>query len=137
MNPLLRIKSLMDSTIDYTGAIIGATLLGSIVFWINHDHGNGLALSAALKQATYTFFVAGFIVKNNERLALKWQTPLWGLLAAATLSSCIAITLTFLVHSLKGTPEPFHSTLPTMLLAPPGFIALAWRARHNASLAAA
>ncbi len=128
---LKRIKSLMDANIDYGSAIVAAALLGGIVFWINHDHGNALATTAALKQGTYTFFVAGFIAKNNERLVLRWGEP-WGLPAAVLVSSCIAVSLTFLVHSLKGTPEPLHSTLPTILMAPPGFAALGWRARKAA-----
>jgi hypothetical protein len=129
---LRRIKSAMDTNIDYRGAIVGATLLGSIVFWINHHHGAALALSAAMKQATYTFFVAGFIVKNNEKLALKLRQPALSLLLATMVSSCLAVGLTFLVHSLKGTPEPALSTLPTALMGPPGFLALAWRARQQA-----
>lgn len=124
----------MDANIDYRGAIVGASLLGGIVFWINHTHGTTMALSAAMKQATYTFFVAGFIVKNNEKLALKLQQPALSLLLATSVSSCLAIGLTFLVHSMKGTPEPVLSTLPTALMGPPGFLALAWRARHQAAI---
>lgn len=129
---LKKIKAVMDANIDYGGAIIGASLLGAIVFWINHNHGTAMATTAALKQATYTFFVAGFIVRNNERLSLKWRAHSWGFPAAVLVSSCTAVGLTFLVHSLKGTPEPLHSTLPTLLMAPPGFAVLAWRARRNA-----
>jgi len=131
--PMLKcIKSVMDANIDYRGAIVGASLLGGIVFWINHHHGTTLAVSAAMKQATYTFFVAGFIVKNNEKLAQKLPQPARSLLLATTVSSCLAVGLTFLVHSLKGTPEPVLSTLPTALMGPPGFLVLAWRARQQA-----
>lgn len=130
---LKRIKRALDANIDYGGAIMGATLLGAIVFWLNYAHGAARAVPAALKQATYTFFVAGFIVKNNERLAVRLAKPAPSLLLATTVSSCLAIGLTFLVHSLKGTPEPVLSTLPTALMGPPGFLLLAWRARRNRS----
>jgi len=129
---LKRVRAALDARIDYGGAIAGATLLGAIVFWLNYSHGTPLAATAALKQATYTFFVAGFIVKNNERLALKRAEPAVSLLLATTVSSCLAVGLTFLVHSLKGTPEPLLSTLPTALIGPPGFWVLAWRARRKA-----
>ncbi len=33
---------------------------------------------------------------------------------AILLPSAVAVGLTFLMHSLKGTPEPFYSTLPTI-----------------------
>jgi hypothetical protein len=128
---LKRIRAALDAHIDYRGAIVGATLLGGIVFRLNYAHGASLATTAALKQATYTFFVAGFIVKNNERLARKGPNPAVSLLLAAAVSSCIAVTLTFLVHSLKGTPEPLLSTMPTAVIGPPGFLILAWRARRN------
>lgn len=128
---LKRIRETLDANIDYGGAIVGATLLGAIVFRLNYSHGTSLAATAALKQATYTFFVAGFIVKNNERLARKWAEPAVSVLLAATVSSCLAVVLTFLVHSLKGTPEPLLSTLPTALMGPPGFLLLAWRARRE------
>lgn len=129
---LRRVKAALDAHIDYRGAVIGATLLGAIVFWLNRSHGAPLAATAALKQATYTFFVAGFIVRNNERLALRRAAPAVSLLLATAVSSCLAVGLTFLVHSLKGTPEPLLSTLPTALLGPPGFLVLGWRARREA-----
>ncbi len=128
---LKRIREALDANIDYRGAIIGATLLGAIVFRLNYAHGAPLATVAGLKQATYTFFVAGFIVKNNERLARRGAKPAVALLLAAFVSTSIAVSLTFLVHSLKGTPEPALSTLPTALIGPPGFLILAWRARRN------
>ena len=128
------LRSTLGAHIDYRGAIVGATLLGAIVFWLNRSHGASPAATAALKQATYTFFVAGFIVKNNERLALKRPEPVVSLVVAVTVSSCLAVGLTFFVHSLKGTPEPLLSTLPTALIGPPGFLVLAWRARRQARL---
>lgn len=128
---LRRSKALLDAHIDYTSAAAGALVLGSVVFWINHGHGLAGASTAALKQATYTFFAAGFIAKNNERLACRWPSVPRSLLLAVTVSSSIAIGLTYLVHSLKGTPEPLLSTVPTMLFAPPGFLALGWRARRQ------
>jgi len=128
---LKRIRATLDANIDYRGAIVGATLLGGIVFRLNYAHGVSLATTAALKQATYTFFVAGFIVKNNEKLARKGANAAVSLLLAAAVSSCIAVTLTFLVHSLKGTPEPLLSTMPTALIGPPGFLILGWRARRR------
>lgn len=127
-----RIKSTLDANIDYGGAIMGATLLGAIVFRINSAHGASLAATAAAKQATYTFFVAGFIVKNNERLARRLANPAASVALAVAVSCCLAVGLTFLVHSLKGTPEPLLSTVPTAVMGPPGFLVLAWRARRRA-----
>ena len=46
------------------------------------------------------------------------------LLSVALISSLTSV-LIYAVHSLKGTPEPFLSTVPTLLMAPPGFFVLA------------
>jgi hypothetical protein len=128
---LRRIKATLDANVDYGAAAAGATLLGAIVFALNRSHGAASAATAALKQATYTFFVAGLIVKNNERLARKLAAPLPSIALAVAVSSGLAIGLTFLVHSLKGTPEPALSTLPTALIGPPSFLVLARRARRS------
>ncbi len=137
---LTRIRRTLDANIDYGSAIMAALFLGTVVFCLNYAHGAARAVPAALKQATYTFFVAGFIVKNNERLARRLArrlaSPAASLLLAATVSSCLAVGLTFLVHSARGTPEPVLSTLPTALIGPPAFLLLGWRARRATSGAA-
>ncbi len=54
------------------------------------------------------------------------------MVSVATVST-LTIILVYAVHSLKGTPRPFESTLPTIILAPPGFFFLAWKKRKQAS----
>jgi hypothetical protein len=104
-----------------------ALFLGLVVYAINFSHGALAALPAALKQAIYTFLASGFIVRLCENL-IKQVRPMvvaWPL--AILLPSAVAVGLTFLMHSLKGTPEPFYSTLPTILITPPAFAVWAWR----------
>lgn len=125
--PLIFIKRSLAKNLDYRTATLGAVVMGVAVFWINYAHGTLAALVPALKQAGYTFFVAGVIAKNNERLAMVSANRWIAILLAVSVSSGLTIGLTFLVHSSRGTPEPFWSTVPTMLAAPPGFAVLAWR----------
>ena len=69
--------------------------------------------------------------KLNEYLALRYDNA-WASIALATgVAGSLAVGLTFFVHSLRGTPEPLYSTLPTLFFAVPGFIALGWRARQR------
>lgn len=117
--------------IDYHTAWKAALFLGVVVFIINFSHGAVAALPAALKQAAYTFFVAGFIVRLCDFLVLNKTMGRMAFPLAVVIPSGIAIGLTFLLHSLKGTPEPFHSTLPTILMAPPSFFVWAWRSRKQ------
>ena len=131
---LQTLKSLMDEYINYSMAIAGAVVLGGIVFVINFPHGIILASVAASKQAVYTFFAGGLIARNGENLALRWDSRWLSLLVSIVVSTVIAVGLTFLVHSLRGTPEPLQSTIPTIILSPIGFFIIAWR-RQQQSLA--
>ena len=126
---LRAVKRWMDEYIDYRIGLLAGLFLGSIVFVINHPHGLLLATTSALKQGAYTFLAGGLIARNNENLALRLREPWASLLLATFVSSCLAIGLTYFLHSLRGTAEPFFSTVPTMLFAPPSFFVLAWRAQ--------
>mgnify|MGYP003515422908 FL=1 len=120
-------KALFLKYVDVSTAWKAALFLGLVVYAINFSHGALAALPAALKQAIYTFLVSGFIVRLCENL-IKQVRPMvvaWPL--AILLPSAVAVGLTFLMHSLKGTPEPFYSTLPTILITPPAFAVWAWR----------
>jgi hypothetical protein len=137
MIALSRLRALLDKHIDYPAAIAGATVLGIIVFFINYDHGWESALVAAGKQATYTFVAGGYMVRLNERIALALGPAVVAVSAGVLCSGTLAVSLTYLVHSLRGTPEPLNSTLPTLVLLVPGFIFLGLRARHKATSEAA
>lgn len=112
-------------------AVTGAVLLSGIVFYINFPHGYLPASTAALKQACYTFFFAGFVTRLNQKLSLLPGSNIQAIAFASFLSSTIAISVTFIIHCFKGTPEPIYSTLPTAIIAPFGFFILAYRERSS------
>lgn len=120
-------KAFLSKYIDIHTAWKAALFLGLVVYAINFSHGALAALPAALKQAFYTLLVSGFIVKLCENIitGIRPMVVAWPLAILAP--SAVAVGLTFLMHSLKGTPEPFYSTLPTLLIAPPAFAVWAWR----------
>jgi hypothetical protein len=107
--------------IDYKMGVMGAIVLGTIVFWVNYfgTHEFKGALTAAVKQGTYTFLFGGIIMRGCENLAIGIKNKRRALLAAVILPSTVAIGLTFGVHSLKGTPRPVASTIPTAILVVP------------------
>jgi len=117
--------------VDVSTAWKAALFLGIVVYAINFSHGALAALPAALKQAAYTFFVAGFILRLCEILANHTEPGIFALPLAVLIPSTIAIGLTYLMHSLKGTPEPFYSTVPTILMAFPSFYVWAIRSRPS------
>lgn len=135
-----RVRQLGARYVDYATAWKAALVLGAVIWLINLPHGPIAAMPAALKQAAYTFFVAGFVVRLCENLAVRFQHRTIALLLATLLPSAVAIGLTYCLHSVKGTPEPLYSTIPTMLIAPPSFLVWGWRKRKAslpANLAAA
>ncbi len=105
--------------------------MGTIVFFVNLEFGWQAATPAAVKQAAYTFLFGGIVIKLCETLALKPQNKWKGIFLGAIVASIITISAVFLVHNLKGTPKPFESTLPVIILGPPGFIFLAARSRKE------
>lgn len=132
MGLLSNAKQFMDRHIDYRAAIIGALLLGGIVFAINLNHGWPGATTAGMKQGIYTFFAGGYMVRLNERIALAFSSGWIAVPAGVLGAGGLAVTLTYLVHSLRGTPEPFNSTLPTIVLSCVGFSLLGIVARRRA-----
>jgi hypothetical protein len=125
---LTRIREFGARYIDYSMAWKGALFLAVAVWLINLEHGAIAALPAALKQAAYTYFVAGFVVRLCENIAVRIENRRLALFLAVLVPSTIALGLTLLVHTLKGTPEPLRSVLPTLLTAPPAFF---WWGRRN------
>ncbi len=107
----------------------GALVMGSIVWFINMSYGWWPASTAALKQAAYTFLFGGILIKILDTIAVKIKNRYLAIISATILVSVITIILVYIVHNLKGTPRPFESTLPTIIMAPLGFLALAVRKR--------
>lgn len=120
-------KAFFLKYVDVSTAWKAALFLGLVVYAINFSHGALAALPAALKQAIYTFLVSGFIIRLCENVIHQVRPMFIAWPLAILLPSAIAVGLTFLMHSLKGTPEPFYSTLPTILITPPAFAVWAWR----------
>jgi len=131
-------KSVLNKTIsfsakliDYPSAFAGAVIMGVIVGIINMKHGAWPATTAALKQAAYTFLFGGAIIRLLYFIVLTVPGRISSLLLSVLIASVVTITLVYLVHSLKGTPMPVESTLPTVFLAPPGFLFLAVRKKNR------
>lgn len=132
--PAARAWAAFTRHVDPRMAVLGALFLGGAVFAINYaEHGLRGASTAAAKQAAYTFFVGGFVTRTCERFAIRGPRK-WPAVARGTaVASAIALALTYGVHSLRGTPEPLLSLLPTLVAAPPAFVAwgLRKRAQHR------
>ena len=61
-------------------------------------------------------------MKGCENIAVNIPNRILAIILAVVIPSSISISLTWLVHNLKGTPEPLESTLPTVFLIIPATI---------------
>ncbi|MCD4759677.1 hypothetical protein K8R33_02225 [archaeon] len=109
-----------NRVIDPKMGAIGAAIMGGVVYYINHDAGFDAASVATLKQATYTFFAGGITTRFCENLSIYFENKKVSKVMSILVPSTIAIGLTYLLHNLKGTPEPMNSTIPSMVISPPG-----------------
>ena len=121
--------------IDVRGGILGGLLLGSAVAWINASHGLAPASIAGTKQAVYTFFFGGAVLRLCVRIASMQGSQMRAMTAAIVLQSLLTSSAIFFVHNLRGTPEPLLSCLPVVMLSPPGFALWAWRTRRDMAAA--
>jgi len=120
MNKLLAVKQAARKFIDVKVAVSGAIVMAGIVFMINYSATRELSgsMTAAIKQGTYTFFLGGILMKSCELLATSIPNRMLAILSSVLIPSVSTLLLTFAMHSMKGTPKPFESTLPTLIIIP-------------------
>jgi len=119
-------------TLDVRAGLVGATLMATLVAWINLEHGALGASTAAAKQWVYTFFMGAWIVQLCAWIARRAGAAALVVGLAVLLPTLVTIGATFAVHSARGTPRPVASTLPVALISPPSFLGWALRTRRAA-----
>jgi hypothetical protein len=131
-SPGLLLKGLkfFSKFIDFTSAIAGALIMGFIVGYIKRKFGAWPATTAALKQGAYTFLFGGMLTKLLYVIAGKIPGKFASSIISSLIVSLITVALVYAVHSMKGTPMPLESTVPTAILAPFGFTFLAYRQKR-------
>jgi len=112
-----KILSQLNRFLDVRMGLIGAFGMGLIVYYINCDHGVVAGFIAALKQGLYTFFFGALFVRMSENIAASINDRLKAVLLGGITPALLTSALTYVLHAIKGTPEPFHSTVPTMILS--------------------
>lgn len=123
--------SVFTRYINFKMGLAGAVVMGSIIFAINYDFGWSGAGIAAAKQGLYTFFFGGMVVRLCETISLSFRSKSISVLLACLIPTIVATIAVFSVHSIKGTPLPMESTLPTLILSVPGFLAIGLRKRNT------
>lgn len=110
-----KILNQLNRFLDIRMGLLGALGMGIIVYYINCDHGVIPGLIAATKQGVYTFFFGALFVRMSENIASSIEDRARAILIGGVVPSALTSGLTYVLHTLKGTPEPFHSTIPTVV----------------------
>lgn len=110
-----------SKVIDFRIGFAGGLVMGIVVYLINYYSTGNLtgSLTAALKQAVYTFFFGGLIMKMSENIAIWINPKTLAIILSMVVPSIVSLGLTFGLHSLKGTPKPLESTIPTAIFVIP------------------
>lgn len=128
---ITRTLTKVNEFIDVKMGFLGALFMASWVFWINFEHGIWETSIAASKQGFYTLFFGGLFLKMAENIATESTSRWKGIFRGATVPMLITSLLTLGLHSMKGTPEPVHSTIPTMVFSFLSFASWSWwKTRH-------
>jgi len=122
--------------IDYKWGLVGAGVMGGIVFGINYSETSEIlgSTTAALKQGGYTFLFGGAVMKGCEYLATKIKKQTIAIAASIIIPSIVTTTLTYGLHNLKGTPKPIESTIPTLITVIPATAFLGSKKRKQKTI---
>ncbi len=126
-----RVLQQLNKFLDIRMGLLGALAMGTIVYFINFDHGVLPGLTAALKQGLYTFFFGALFVRMSENIASGIPQRSKAVILGGIVPALLTSALTYVLHAIKGTPEPFHSTVPTMVTSIVSFSLWAYL-RHRA-----
>lgn len=112
----------LRAVIDLRAGAVSVLVMGSIVWLINMASTTPVDIfgstTAALKQGIFSFFIGGLVIRSVSRLAVRpGKHTLRIILTASLLPGSLASALNYFVHSLRGTPSPFLSTIPVILLS--------------------
>jgi len=115
---LKKIIVFLNRFIDLKMGLIGAVIMGGIVFMINYFPTQLLLLSfvAAMKQFVYTFFLGGAVMKSCEYIAVTVHPKKKAIFLATVVPFLATLLLVFGLHNLRGTPLPLQSTMPTLFV---------------------
>lgn len=115
-----QIRIFCNRFIDLRMGSYGAVGMALIVFYINYSASDEIyqSLIASTKQAVYTFLFGGSLMKACEYFATTIRKPSWAIATSIVIPSVVTLLLTYSLHSLKGTPEPLASTMPTCFIIP-------------------
>lgn len=97
--------------INFKMGTLSGLFTGSVVFFINFNHGLMPGLLSFGKQFIFNLLMAGYNSKTCEKIANKFNHTGLSLFLATIIPTIQAFAVLYAVHYFGGTPKPMESTL--------------------------
>ncbi len=91
--------------------VLSGIITGTIVFFINYEHGFWPAFASFWKQFFFNLFMAGYNTRSCERLAKQNPRSSISLILATVIPTIQAFLILFAIHYFGRTPNVLESTL--------------------------
>ncbi len=100
----------LNKHINFLMGSLSGFATGTIVFFINYEHGFTPALYSFFRQFSFNLFMGGFNIRVCEKLTQLIESRTRALIWATILPSIQAFVILYSIHYFGHTPKPGAST---------------------------
>ena len=109
-NWLWKIFIWLNKHINFLMGSLSGIVTGSIVFFINYEHGFNPALYSFFKQFSFNLLMGGFNIRVCEKITQLIQNRNTAIMMATIVPSIQAFIILYSIHYFGQTPKPGAST---------------------------
>ena len=96
-------------------ALAAALAYGGWAVFANYEHGLDIAVPSGLIQGIYAFLSTLTITIVAQKVFVKYNCGIRGVLTGFSLSFVVMLAFPFVVHRLNGTPDIWETILPGLI----------------------
>ncbi len=100
----------LNKHINFLMGSLSGIVTGTIVFYINYEHGFTPALYSSFRQFSFNLLMGGFNIRVCEKITQQIQNRNLSIAMASIIPSIQAFVILYLIHYLGHTPKPGAST---------------------------
>lgn len=105
-----KIITWLNRHINFLMGSLSGIITGTIVFFINYEHGFEPALYSFFKQFFFNLLIGGFNIRVCEKITLLIQHKNTAIIFASIIPSVQAFIILYSIHYFGNTPKPEAST---------------------------
>ncbi len=107
---ILQLITWLNKYINFLMGSLSGVATGTIVFFINYEHGFTPALYSFLRQFSFNLLMGGFNIRVCEKLTQLIQSKNTAIIMATIIPSVQAFIILYSVHYFGHTPKPGASS---------------------------